>query len=411
MPSEPPDRPGRRPLGHRPRRIPPAHLAAAADDRAHRAHVARLLRRRGRARRRTVGRLRPQPRRARRRATRDRAATTPDVILPGETAPGDPHPRRPRPRPSRRSRPPIRRPRTSSSPAPTTTPASIPTRRTPARSATARTSASAATRSWCGASNPSTNQVAVLSFPRDLYVTVDGGSKARINSAYRRDDPSRLQDTIFLNFRVPIDHYIQVDFCAFKRLVDAVGGVKVPFEYPARDPNTGLDVPASGGECFEFDGDHALAYVRSRHYEYLRRRRMEVRRHLRLRPDLAPAGLPASHGRQPARPGRVLPERGDRPAPDQPPVPHDRHRAHGRPDARVRRRAAHDSTRTRSRRTRSSRRRRTYPGQSVQIPQTKARTCRRSSPSSAARHRSPRHPIRSSNPRPSWHPLAGRDHG
>ncbi len=109
----------------------------------------------------------------------------------------------------------------------------------------------------------------MLSFPRDLYVTVDGGSKARINSAYRRDDPSRLQDTIFLNFQIPIDHYIQVDFCAFKRLVDGVGGVKVPFEYPARDTNTGLDVPASGGECFEFDGDHALAYVRSRHYEYL----------------------------------------------------------------------------------------------------------------------------------------------
>ncbi len=79
--------------------------------------------------------------------------------------------------------------------------------------------------------DPSTDQVAVLSFPRDLYVTVDGGSKARINSAYRRDDPSRLQDTIFLNFQIPIDHYIQVDFCAFKRLVDGVGGVKVPFEY------------------------------------------------------------------------------------------------------------------------------------------------------------------------------------
>ncbi|MGH9134367.1 MAG: LCP family protein [Ilumatobacteraceae bacterium] len=116
--------------------------------------------------------------------------------------------------------------------------------------------------------DPSTNQVAVLSFPRDLYVTVNGGSKARINSAYRRDDPSRLQDTIFLNFQIPIDHYIQVDFCAFKRLVDGVGGVKVPFEYPARDQKTGLDVPASGGECYEFDGDHALAYVRSRFYEY-----------------------------------------------------------------------------------------------------------------------------------------------
>ena len=40
----------------------------------------------------------------------------------------------------------------------------------------------------------------------------------------------------------------------------------MPFEFPARDPNTGLNVPEAG--CFTFDGDHALAYVRSRKYEY-----------------------------------------------------------------------------------------------------------------------------------------------
>ena len=70
--------------------------------------------------------------------------------------------------------------------------------------------------------NPETDQLAVLSLPRDLYVDIAGGRKARINSAYRRDDPSRLIDTIYLNFGVPVDHYVQVDFCAFQRLVDAV---------------------------------------------------------------------------------------------------------------------------------------------------------------------------------------------
>ena len=115
--------------------------------------------------------------------------------------------------------------------------------------------------------DPDADRVAVLSFPRDLYVDIAGsGSKSRINSAYRRDDPQRLIDTIFENFGIPIDHYIQVDFCAFKTLVDAVGGVAVPFEFPARDENTGLNVPTTG--CFVFDGEHALAYVRSRHYEY-----------------------------------------------------------------------------------------------------------------------------------------------
>ena len=115
--------------------------------------------------------------------------------------------------------------------------------------------------------DPAADRVAVLSFPRDLYVKIaDSNSRSRINSAYRRDDPQRLINTIYENFGIGIDHYIQVDFCTFKTLVDAVGGVTVPFTYPARDPNTGLNVPTTG--CFTFDGDHALAYVRSRHYEY-----------------------------------------------------------------------------------------------------------------------------------------------
>ncbi len=116
--------------------------------------------------------------------------------------------------------------------------------------------------------NPATSQVAVLSFPRDLWVTIAGrSSEQRINVAYERDNPQRLIDTIFQNFLIEIDHYIQVDFCAFKILVDAVDGVSVPFDYPVRDPNTGLNVPEAG--CFNFDGDHALAYVRSRKLEYL----------------------------------------------------------------------------------------------------------------------------------------------
>ncbi len=114
--------------------------------------------------------------------------------------------------------------------------------------------------------NPTTNQVAILSFPRDLYVDIAGGGKARINTAYRRDDPARLRDTIFNNFGIPIDHYVQVDFCAFKTLVDAVGGVEVPFETPVRDTRSGLNVSEAG--CFNFDGEHALAYVRSRYFEY-----------------------------------------------------------------------------------------------------------------------------------------------
>ena len=114
--------------------------------------------------------------------------------------------------------------------------------------------------------NPESNQLAVLSLPRDLYVKSPGGGRTKINSQYRRDDPSRLIETIYNNFEIPIDHYIQIDFCAFKKLVNAVGGVNVPFDFPARDRHLGFLIPAAG--CVRLDGEEALNYVRSRYYEY-----------------------------------------------------------------------------------------------------------------------------------------------
>ena len=116
--------------------------------------------------------------------------------------------------------------------------------------------------------DPGAGQAAILSFPRDLWVTIAGTNrKGKINSAYEPDNPSRLVQTIEQNFGVFVDHTVQVSLCAFKSLVDAVGGVKVPFVFPTRDEETGLDVPAPG--CVSMDGDEALAYVRSRaHYQY-----------------------------------------------------------------------------------------------------------------------------------------------
>ena len=147
--------------------------------------------------------------------------------------------------------------------------------------------------------DPSTNQAAVLSFPRDLWVTIAGtDSESRINSAYVKDDPTKLIQTIYDNFGIGIDHFVQVDFCAFKTLVDAVGGVPVPFAYPARDENTGLDVPQPG-----------LLHVRRRPrarvravtpLRVLRPRHQHVDRRPGVRPrsHLAPAGLPPAGRRQ-----------------------------------------------------------------------------------------------------------------
>ena len=114
---------------------------------------------------------------------------------------------------------------------------------------------------------PAANQAAIMSFPRDLWVPIAGtGYSSRINSAYRQSDPSRLVRTIEEWAQVPIDHTVLIDFCAFKHLVDAVGGVRVPFQYPARDHATGFTV--SGPGCELLDGERALAYARSRDYEW-----------------------------------------------------------------------------------------------------------------------------------------------
>jgi LCP family protein required for cell wall assembly len=115
--------------------------------------------------------------------------------------------------------------------------------------------------------DPKTNAVAVLSFPRDLWVRINGKkTQGRINSAFNRDDPNPLIVTIFDNFGILIDHYVNIDFCAFKEIVDAVGGVRVPFATPVRDKNTNLLIEAPG--CHTFGGEEGLAYVRSRHFRY-----------------------------------------------------------------------------------------------------------------------------------------------
>jgi len=120
--------------------------------------------------------------------------------------------------------------------------------------------------------DPKNDRVTVLSIARDLYVDLEGGGKGRINEAFAKKgepnqaDPDRLVRTIKRNFGVTINHYIEIDFGGFREVVDAIGGVKVHFPFPARDEFSGLGVNSTG--CVQLDGPAALAYVRSRHYEF-----------------------------------------------------------------------------------------------------------------------------------------------
>lgn len=111
--------------------------------------------------------------------------------------------------------------------------------------------------------DPTINDVAVLSFPRDLWVNIAGTTRqSRINSAFDSKDPSRLIRTINDNFDVPVDHYVNVNLCAFKEIVDSVGGVKIPFAHRTKDDRVGFREVGPG--CVELRGGQALAYVRSR---------------------------------------------------------------------------------------------------------------------------------------------------
>jgi LCP family protein required for cell wall assembly len=116
--------------------------------------------------------------------------------------------------------------------------------------------------------DPASRRAALLSLPRDLYVTLANGmGQGRINLAMQRGGAPLLIRTIADNFGIVINHYVQVDFASFRGLVEAIDGVPVPIPYPARDDETGLDLPEAG--CHTLDPVQALAYVRSRHYEEL----------------------------------------------------------------------------------------------------------------------------------------------
>jgi LCP family protein required for cell wall assembly len=119
---------------------------------------------------------------------------------------------------------------------------------------------------------PQLDRVAMISFPRDLWLPISGtGGEERINTAVQ-GGPGRLVATITENFGIPVNHFAEIDFRGFKGIVNAIDGVNIYFPAPVRDfdeelqkTQTGLDIPNAG--CIRLDGDEALAYVRSRHYE------------------------------------------------------------------------------------------------------------------------------------------------
>ena len=124
---------------------------------------------------------------------------------------------------------------------------------------------------------------AMLSIPRDTYVDRPGVFVDKINAAYAFGGPDLARRVVEDLLGIRINAYALVDFDAFTKIVDAVGGVVIDVKRPVRDesyptPDYGverLDITA-GPQLM--DGQTALRFARSRHdtNDYSRAQRQQL---------------------------------------------------------------------------------------------------------------------------------------
>jgi LCP family protein required for cell wall assembly len=117
------------------------------------------------------------------------------------------------------------------------------------------------------------SRASVVSLPRDTYAQVPAhrdpatgrqlpAHPVKLNAAYAEGGPQLTVRTVEHLTHLKIDHYAEVDFTAFMKTVDVLGGVEICTPAHLRDTYTGLDLPAGR---HRLGGGQALQYVRSRH--------------------------------------------------------------------------------------------------------------------------------------------------
>ena len=117
----------------------------------------------------------------------------------------------------------------------------------------------------------------MLSIPRDLWVTLPGGSVGRVNTAHffaeadqAGSGPAATVNTVRSNFGVDVHRYVRMDLIGFVRIIDALGGIQIDvpnalidYEYPTYDYGTQMVAFEAGPQ--HMNGEQALAYARIRH--------------------------------------------------------------------------------------------------------------------------------------------------
>lgn len=126
--------------------------------------------------------------------------------------------------------------------------------------------------------DPQTNTAGILSIPRDLWVAIPGFRHGKINTAYYLGDAYKLPGggpalaikTVEALLGVPINYYAQIDFSAFVRFIDEIGGVKIDVPQDIT-----IDLLGTGAKTKKklkagvqvLPGEWALAYARARYTE------------------------------------------------------------------------------------------------------------------------------------------------
>jgi len=110
----------------------------------------------------------------------------------------------------------------------------------------------------------SRQQMILTSFLRDLYVSIPGYEKNRINAAFAYGGAPLLSRTLEENFGVRPDGWLVVDFSGFSKIVDTLGGVALELtREEAEDINQKCSGALTQGRNL-LSGREALAYVRIR---------------------------------------------------------------------------------------------------------------------------------------------------
>jgi LCP family protein required for cell wall assembly len=106
------------------------------------------------------------------------------------------------------------------------------------------------------------DQVYLVSFPRDSYVSIPGHGRNKINAAYAFGGPRLLVQTIEGLTGVRVDHIAEIGFEGFRDVTTALGGVDVEVAKASSIPGTPYRWSAGVNHM---QGEEALQFVRQRY--------------------------------------------------------------------------------------------------------------------------------------------------